>query len=998
MTEKEDDYFGLPVIEASRLCAAAAGGEVLVADIVRALVRTDAAPRLIRPRQLTLKGLDDEVCAWELATAPEQLDETLLPTPLRGDDRFAFVGRDDERERLSDVWKWADSGEHQLVLVSGEPGVGKTRLAAEMAAAVRTGRALVLYGRCDPELAVPYQPFAEALRTFVDQYRTPAVARRLGRYRGELVRLVPDLADRVRGLPPAAHADPETERFRLFEAVTFWLAAASVDEPILLVLDDLHWAARPTLQLLRHVITASEPMRLMIIGTYRDTEAGADTPLGELLPQFRDGSLHHVALTGFDEATTVRFLEAAAGHEMSEKGRQLAQRLHELTHGNAFFARELVLHLADVGGIAQLDGRWDTTADLDLVAIPSGVRRVVEQRLNRLSPGAQDALRWSAIIGLQVDVALLTAVSDLEEDELLQSLEECVAARLLDEGELDRFYFTHALVRSTLYSSLATTRRASLHRRVGAALEAAEAAGRPNLLAELAHHFDQSGRPADQAKALGYARQAGERAMTQLAHDEAARSYRRALELLDKGLADPSAELGLRCDLLTALGEALHRAGDPAYRTVLAEAASEAEALGDAARLGAALLAADRGTTSIAGAVDPGRVAMLERALSLIGTADSPLRARLTAALGVELHFAGDPERCRTLAEQSIAIARGLDDRETLAHVLVQRAAAIRMPDMLEERLAVTRELERVSREIGDPLSEFFAAYRFADAALEAADLAGFDEAVTKAERLAVELRQPAFKGNVARLRTERALLRGDLKAAEEALEQMRAVAEDLGLFSARVTAYTGLLAKIRSAQGRPDETVAWWSEIARFEEVAGFKLGLAIALADTGFLDGARELYEPFARDGFAGVAKDLTWLETLCFCATLAVRFGDARAAGILHELLEPYASRVAEAGVGALGSVAHFLGLLSTVQGRYHEAELEFAHADAINVSLGAPLLKATTDLALADLLLAREGPGDRLRAGEIGKDVAEVAREHRAAGIEHTAEAILQRSGE
>ncbi|HEV8628500.1 MAG TPA: adenylate/guanylate cyclase domain-containing protein, partial [Acidimicrobiia bacterium] len=295
---EEADCFGTPVIEAARLCAAAGGGQILVTEIVRLLAGTGGGHRCTPVGALDLKGLPAPVPACEVAWEP--LAEPSLPMPalLTGAGRI-FVGRDEELERLGRLWKDATSGERRVAALAGEPGIGKTRLAVALAAAVRDLGGVVLAGRCDEDLGVPYQPFVEALRHYV----TRAPERRLGRHPGELARLLPDLAQFVDGLPEPLRSDPETERYRLFDAVAAWLSDLSAEAPVLLVLDDLHWAAKPTLQLLRHVLRFSEPLRLLVVATYRDSDIGRGHPLGDLLAELRrDGQVERLALSGLDAA------------------------------------------------------------------------------------------------------------------------------------------------------------------------------------------------------------------------------------------------------------------------------------------------------------------------------------------------------------------------------------------------------------------------------------------------------------------------------------------------------------------------------------------------------------------------------------------------------------------------------------------------------------------------------------------------------------------------
>jgi len=283
VTFEEGDVFGTPVVEAARLVGAARPGQILATSIVR-MVAGRSGPAFTDVGSLELKGLAEPVPACEVAWAPPPSGGEPLPLPpLLASTGRVFVGRDAEIERLTQRWKEAQAGEARLVLLGGEPGIGKTRLAAELAHRLHGDGSVVLAGRCDEDLGVPYQPFVDALRHFVDHAPADELRRGLGRYRGELVRLIPDLPDRIADLPAPLRSDPETERYRLFDAVAAWLAEVSGEAPVLLVLDDLHWAAKPTLLLLRHVLRFPERLRLLVVATYRDSDIGRGHPLTELL-------------------------------------------------------------------------------------------------------------------------------------------------------------------------------------------------------------------------------------------------------------------------------------------------------------------------------------------------------------------------------------------------------------------------------------------------------------------------------------------------------------------------------------------------------------------------------------------------------------------------------------------------------------------------------------------------------------------------------------------
>lgn len=974
-----NDRFGMPVVIAARLCAAAEGGTVLVDDLARQLVAGVTAVPFERQRELELKGVEGAVTAWELEPDVVQ-GPPPLPAPLRGDARFVFVGRDAERAVLREAWERASSGQRQVVLVSGEAGVGKTRLLADLAEEVRTAGGIVVYGGDDPDLVVPYQPFAEALRQYVAHQPRSLVAGRIGPFAADLLRLVPDLSGVLGEVPTARGADAEAERLRLFEAVAQWLSAASAATPLLVVLDDLHWAADQTIQLLRYVARSVLPMSVMIAATARD-ESPEGVSADQLLARLSGVDVHEVRLSVFDDATTLAFIEAAARHPFGPEGRDLAAFVCQQTGGNALFTRELLLHLSETGVLTQVDGRWSARADLLEVGIPDGIRRLVSERLGRLSSSAQQTLQWAAVIGQVVDGALLAQVSDLSEPVLLDALDECCGARLLNEDAAHRYVFPHVLVRSSLYQALGPTRRAHLHRRVAEALESLTGDDPTPRITELAYHAAQGAAAGFDAEAVHYCTLAGDRAMEQLAASDAARYYRMTLDVLDRsGTADPAQ----RCDVLTALGRALLQAGDAGFASVLDAAAASARDLDDAERLGAVMLAASRGSASTTGSVDHGRVAMIEEALALLDPADSPLRARLLGVLAAELHFGGVTPHVVELSTSAVDMARRIGDVGTVAFVLVQRAAALRTADHLVQRSADLIELAGLCREIGDPVSELLTAYRLAEVAFESARYDEVVGAISHCEELLARLGHSYLELRVMRTQAELALLRGQVGRSEQVLEDMMSLADQLGLQHQAFAAYLGNITKVRTAQGRAVETIELWRRACAS---LGDKYlpGLAVVLADAGELDEAESIYRRLAGPGFDVVTRDSTWLHNLCFLAALCRRFGTADEAAQLESMLTPYAELIAYAGAGCYGSVAHFLGVLSMVQGELERADWWFDKAVPINASMHAPLLQASTLLARADLLTQRGLPGDAGRATLLRTEAAEIARSHGAVGL-------------
>ncbi|MGH9038353.1 MAG: ATP-binding protein [Acidimicrobiia bacterium] len=992
---EEADCFGTPVIEAARLCAAAAGGQILVTEVVRLLAGTGGGYELRPVGPLDLKGFPAPVPACEVAWEPLRAPSVPMPALLTDIGRV-FVGRDRELERLQQLWKEAAAGELRVALLAGEPGVGKTRLAAELAGRVHEEGGVVLAGRCDEYLGVPFQPFVEVLRHFVDHTPAEDLADHLGRYIGELIRLVPELPERVTDLPPPLRSDPETERYRLFDAVAAWLGAVAAETPVLLVFDDLQWGAKPTLLLLRHVVRSAESKRILVLGTYRDTELGHDHPLVEIFADLRrQGGMERLSLVGLDSSGVAAFMEQAGGHALDDGDLLLARAIHTETEGNPFFVREVLRHLAETGAVEQRDGRWATRLPVEELGIPESVRDVVGRRLSHLSREANRVLLMAAVVGVEFELSILQVVEVLSEEDLLSTIEEATEARLVLEvaGLAGRYRFAHALVRDSLYDGLSAARRVTLHRRVAEAIEAVHATQLDDHLPALAHHYARASAPAGvTSKAVDYTARAGDRALAQFANDEAVTYYRSALELLDA--AERPRDEGRRLELLISLGEALRRAGAPGHREVLLEAARLAMGRGDADALARAALANSRVTIfSSAGAVDSERVAVLESALAAVGPTDSATRARLLAILSLELTFSGDWGRRVGLSSEALAMASRLGDPSTLAHVLLTRYNSVLAPSTLGERHAESAELVSLAERLGDPATACRAAWCRYRTAMEMADVEEADRYLEVVEQLTAELGQPGLRWIATWSRAGRLLYAGEIDKAE------RLIVEGLGLgrMAGEVDAPVFFAAQhslVRFEQGRLGELEDLLTEAA--VGTPGYSLFpalLAQLYCELGRDDEARSWFEHLAGPGFSALARDAIGLRTMATCAVVACHLGDRARATELHDQLAPYPGQLPIAGGVALGAVAYHLGMLASTVDDFNEAESRFSVAAALHERTRAPTWLARTRLEWARMLLARRQPGGAERARDLLDQALTTARDLGLGNVERRAVGLL-----
>jgi class 3 adenylate cyclase len=979
---EDGDYFGEPVVEAARLCAYAAGGQIVVGDLVHRLAGSRDGHGFRSLGALELKGISEPVAAFELVWEPVAGGRIALPERLRELPATGYVGRVAERERLKELWCQAREGALRLALVGGEAGVGKTRLSTHLALEAHGEGSTVLYGRCDEDLGVPYQPWTQALGHLVREAPQPVLDRHVERFGGDLARLVPGLQDRLSELPAPRQSDPETERYLLYAAVAGLLEGASADEPLLLILDDLHWADGPTLSLLRHVVASGTSMPVMVVGTYRDSDLSREHPLTALLAALhREQGVQRVKLTGLDSEDVLALMEAAAGHELDEDGRALAVEIARETAGNPFFTGEVLRHLTESGAIVQEQGgRWRLVRELAELGLPQSVREVIGQRVERLGSDARTALSAAAVIGRDFDLDLLLAVLEFSEDRLLDLLEEAVAASLLKERpeRAERFTFTHGLVEHTLYEDLGRARRVRLHKRVAEALEEQYGDEPGERLGELAGHWAAAVVSADAAKAIHYARRAAERALAQLAPQEAERWYRQALELHDQ---TPGGDRSERCDLLIGLGEAQRHAGNPEFRQTLLDAAQLARELEDVDRLALAVLANTRGLTSRLGEVDSERVQTQEAAALALPDGD-PRRARVLALLASELHYAGEPSRCRQLADEAIELARASGDEVALAHTLAYVSWAITAPDTLAQRRLLVGELLHLTQRLDDPrLSYFTAAWRFATG-LESGDRSQIESSLLRLRALAASVPQLATSWALLIDEATWSLVQGDIEASEQWAIKAAEAGAAAGEPDAALV-FGVQLFSVRYLQGRFGELVDQVAQSASEEDgLVGYRAGVALALIESGREDKAREL--ALAED-LQSIPYEQAWSSAMILWAMVCSRLAIVDRADELYELLAPFSGQLAATPPSVYGSIAWALGTLAATMERYERSEEHFAAAAEIEERLGAPLFLARTRADWARALIARGRPDDRDRAQQMLEQAQEVAERLGAGGI-------------
>lgn len=856
--------------------------------------------------------------------------------------RGAFVGREAESAALDQALARARDGVAGLVLVGGEPGIGKTRLAEVFGERAEASGALVVWSRAWEAGAPAYWPIQQILRGLAESVEPRDLLDAVGDGADRLVAIAPELASKL----GASESRGPHEPFALFEAVTHVLARATRAHPIVAVFDDLHAAEASSLTALRFVLRSAPASRLLLVGTYRTTASSMSAEASRAFSALTEQA-QVVRLVGLSTDAIRRWLvdRVSPGEAAS-----WADVLARATAGNPLFIDGVLRAALPSAGVAP---RAET------LALASDVRAAIAARLLALPEDARELLEALAVVGRPATLALLARVSGRSLEVVLAPAGRAVDEGLLAEtGELGQYRFHHPLVGEVVYAALGVVRRASLHARVESALSELYGVEAPLHVSELARHCLAAVSLGAGARAVSLCHAAGRRAVELAAFAEAARHFADARAAL-AFVVDPPPPIPLT-QILADLGEAQLASGQPLLARATFEALSEsARQLGRGEDLGRAALGFAR--TFEFGVFEARRLALLEEAVSALEPDDSPTLARTLARLAQELWMvAGREEERATLAERAISMATRLDDGDALGFALNAWLQCVWGPEHRDARLARAEELRRVADRGGNPERQIEAHRWRINVAVEAGQIAKAEAAMRDYSALAESMRRPDYVANALVREAMIPQLRGDFVRAGELATRCHELQRLAGDAQADVV-YDSRRILLAIATGRRDVVESLLPRMKEHVEARPrLLLYRAIYLRGLGFAGDPASVASEWERvwsNELEDLSRDMLLPATLALLVPPCISLSDTPRAERLFALLSPLASMHAAIGAShSLGSAARWAGLLAEHLGRRPEAAHLLALALEANEAMGAAYEREET---LRDLCRVEPG---------------------------------------
>lgn len=862
-----------------------------------------------------------------------------------------LVGRDVELRRLIASLDRARRGAGRLVLIAGEPGIGKTRLARETSQRAEADGLQVAWGHAfEGGGAAPYDPWLQ-------------IVRGLGAPTEEAHLLV-DLSAALHGTSPtpmSGAADAAHVRFQLFDAVASALRRLAAAAPLVLVLDDLHWADQASHLLLHFLARELTDAPVLLIATMRDVEMRREA--GPSLAGDLAAVGDVVALSGLSEAEVARLV---ADHTGDDAPASLCSAIHQASDGNPFFVRELVRMMAAEPALA---------ADRD---VPDSVRELLRRRMRPLRAATRALLEVAAVVGREFDVATVARVAALAPADVLEAFDDAAHLAVVTAvpDTVGAYRFAHTLVRQAVYADVGADRRAALHGRVGDLLEALPPAQRTARVGEIARHFLACADRGHVERAGAHARAAGDHALSRYAYEEAAHYFSQALDAHATG-GGPVAE---RIRLLLRRADAWWRADDARARSGFLEAAALARPTDAALFAAAAAGYAYTFESDSVGIPDPTMLALLEEALAVVPAGADALRAQIMARIALASSF--DPtavERRLALSDEALALARRSGDATALQRALLVRHFMLLAPGDVGPALRLCTELLTTSEATGHVVAAMQARMLRVPLLIQAGDTAAADLDIAAAFATAESTRLPAFRWLARSLRAMRALMTGRLDDAERwTVDSMTFLPEVQDPYPPQAVATHFFF--IRREQGRTGELAGQLTMLADMVVLPIWRCALALIHAELGDLAAARAELTAIGGQGFADFPRDGTWLAAMAMAAEATHRAGAVEHAAALYAQLLPFeAAPIMSASAACLGVTGRYLGLLALTLHRWDDAvrHLDGAVARLLHIDDRVQLAHARFETAVA--LQRRRQPGDLTRAASSAATAAAAAHD-------------------
>ncbi|UCC16955.1 MAG: AAA family ATPase, partial [Dehalococcoidales bacterium] len=698
--------------------------------------------------------------------------------------RRIFVGRENELKQLQNAFTGAMSGQGALMMVVGEPGIGKTAICEQLSTFVSLRGGMTLWGHCYEEgsLSLPYLAFVETMRSYVMDREPDDLKKELGSGATDVARIVSEVREKLH-VEPRESQNPEEDRYRLMQAVTSFLSNAANVKPMLVILEDLHDADKGTLEMLSYVSRNLSGSRLLLIGTYRDVEVDRNHPLSAALAELRRiSSFSRVLLRGLSIDEVRRMLENLTQENIPVG---LAEAVHRQTEGNPLFVQEVVRYHTEEKLLSRESGKLSASGETTLeMNIPEGLRDVIGKRLSNLSENCNHLLQFASVIGREFSLDILKSVVDIDERAFVDALKEAIQLSILEERSqvgVIRYRFTHAFFRQTLYEELIAPERLKLHQQVARSMEKQYANRLEEHAAELAEHFSHSTDSVDLTKAVEYGELAAKRATAVYAYGEAVRLLDDAIRV--QRVLDPDDKEKL-CDLLLDLCDALHIGGEP--RRILDSegplAFSLAESINDGQRAVRACMCIIYATTTtnMYGMLSPTFEEWLTKA-DFYAEPNSPERSRVDAWLAMLKMERGEWKEGERLLFNAFDLARSLNDPLSMqvarGGLIVFRCA----PQHTSDRLKLAEENWTKLKGVGMAAWAPIAVAQVADSFLSVGQRDRFDEVFENINAVAQRTGEYILKRQAALLEVCMMILDGHHEKALEMIGEIQALAEQVG-------------------------------------------------------------------------------------------------------------------------------------------------------------------------------------------------------------------------